>query len=192
METMRLHFNGPFSFIREENYLFESKFADDAGIYLWVIKDTEHNLNYIHYVGQTKEFGKRHREHLIHILSLNYYILDHIQARKGNLEIIWNGMWRDEGSKAAKRTLRVYEDVSRKVLDYIRIIDVYFAPTDFPNDIRRHVEGCIGWNLRSNHPEFKRFYPDDNNIVKWKKGLNERLYITSDQDTLGLDAEMDI
>ncbi len=52
-------------------------------------------------------------------------------------------MWRDKSKDAARNTIENYNTVSKHVVKYIKCIDVYFAPTKFPRNIRRHIEGCI-------------------------------------------------
>ena len=164
MVQNKLHFFGPYSFMKGDKSLFHSQYANSAGIYLWVIKDKKNNLNYIEYVGETDDFAKRQREHIIHILGLNYRILDAQSAMQGVPKIIWNGMWRDKTEDAAGKTLENYESINNQVMQYVKIIDVYFAPTKFPTDVRKHIEGCIGMNLRNKYPDLKISYPDDNGL----------------------------
>jgi len=187
-----LHFSGPFSFQAGKRSLFHSQFAKNEGIYIWVNKDKVRNLNYIHYVGETTGFARRHREHIAHILSMNYYTLDAESAARGEVDILWQGMWRDKTEDAVANTLAAYRAFSSKVFDYVSTIDVYFAPTTYDMHTRRHVEGSIGWNLRNNHPEHKRFYPDDNHVGTKKEKLGITLSITSDEPILSLDSKLSI
>jgi len=202
LEQTALHFSGPFGFSSPKKSLFHSEFANKEGIYLWVIKDQENNINYIHYVGETKKtkgLARRQKEHFTNILGLNYYVIDPCQARQGNHEVIWNGMWRDKSKNAVQNTMDNYENTSKHVADYIKAIDVYFAPTKFCSDsktndqIRKHVEGCIGWNLRNNHsPETNKFYPKDNHIGTMEGRPFGWLTITSDEPITGLDSGIEI
>lgn len=190
MNGLTLHFFGPYSFQNGENSLFHSPYAESEGVYLWVIKDKTRNLNYIHYIGETVSFAKRQREHLINIMGLNYMVLDAESAVQGIEKVLWKGMWRDRSMNGAGKALEAYDSVSSKVTDYISVIDVYFAPTNMKSDIRRHIEGSIGWNLRNNHPECKVFYPDDNRVGTKFEKLGETITITSDEPILGLDSEI--
>ncbi len=188
MGKIKLHFHGPFTFLGGERSLFHSEYAKDEGIYLWIIKQEKSNANFIHYVGETTNFAKRQREHIIHILSLDYMILDVHAAKNGIRKELWNGMWRDKSENAVLRTIENYTEVSKYVIDYIKIIDVFFAPTELPNDIRKHIEGSIGWNLRNNHPEYKTFYPDDNQVGTKSEKLGDKLLISCDEIIMGLDS----
>lgn len=192
MTRKSLRFFGPYSFLKGKTSLFHSKYSQDEGIYLWVIKDTDNRINYIHYVGETTKFAKRQKEHLTHILGLNYYVIDANLAKQGVHKIVWNGMWRDKSKDAPSNTIENYNAVSNHVVKYVECLDVYFAPTKFPYDIRRHIEGCIGWNLRNKYPELTRFYPDDNNVGRKKEPLNEKIAISSDEPIAGLDYEIKI
>ena len=192
MSQKSLHFFGPFSFLKGKTSLFHSQYSQDEGIYLWVIKDKDNNINYIHYIGETTKFAERQKEHLIHILGLNYSVTDAKLAKQGIHKIVWNGMWRDKSKEAASKTLANYNTVSNHVVKYVECIDVYFAPTKFPRDIRRHLEGCIGWNLRNKYPELTRFYAEDNHVGTKKERLDEMIKISSDEPIAGLDYEIEI
>lgn len=191
MDDISIHFNGPMTFLEGDRSLFRSKFTECAGIYLWVIKDNN-GINRIHYVGETFQFAKRQREHIIQILGLNYRIIDAISAREGREVILWNGLWRDRSNQAVGLALKTYQRLSHEIVDYIAVIDVYFAETNVPVDIRKHIEGSIGWNLRNNHPESKHLYPDDNHVGTKKEKIGINLYITADEEILGIDPEMKI
>lgn len=192
MQDISIHFNGSYSFLDGDRYLFESRFSESAGVYLWVIKDTAHDENYIHYVGETKRLAARHREHLTHFLGMNYCVLDPDLATRGVSKFAYPGMWRDRTSRAAANTLQRYRELSKMVLDYVAIIDIYFAPMDGETKLRKHIEGCIAWNLRNNHPNsFTEFYYKDNHTGRSELS-NQKLVISSDQPILGLDAEITI
>lgn len=190
MDSINLHFYGPFSFFKGENSLFHSKFAKSEGIYLWIIKNQKTNSNFIHYVGETTSFAKRHREHIIHILGLNYMILDAKSARNGIEKILWAGMWRNKTEDAVGETLDNYDLVTSHVIEYIRTFDIYFAPTELESSKRKHIEGCIGWNLRNKYPQYKTFYPDDNRVVMKPVKIGNKVIINADEVILGLDSEM--
>jgi len=192
MNPKSLHFHGPYNFTKGETSLFHSEFTTDEGIYLWVIKDTDNNINYIHYIGETTGFAKRQKEHLTQMLGLNYYVIDADLAKHGIHKVIWKGMWRDKSNNAAGNVLETYNTINNDVLNYIEVIDIYFAPTELATNIRKHIEGCIGWNLRKHHYDLTEFYPDDNRVVRSKNLLNEKISISSDQPIAGLDSEIEI
>jgi hypothetical protein len=60
-------------------------------------------------------------------------------------------------------------EVSMKVLAYIELVKVYFAPTQLLDVIPKHVEGCLARNLRGKARELGRFFPDDNYTARGKQ-----------------------
>jgi len=190
MDTIELHFHGPFSFLNKAHSLFGCEYARSRGIYLWTIKS---NLGYlIHYIGETENLAKRHREHLINILGLNYGIFEVSQAREGKQVLIWRGLWRYRYSFPIEEILKIYPGIASQVIEYINSLDVFFAELDCDLNIRRHIEGSIGWNLRNKYPDFKVLYPDDNHIGTKRGKMMKKLVITSDEKILGLDPEMEL
>lgn len=189
-EKIELVFHGPYKFVNGPDSLFLCDFARSEGIYIWTIKDEAHKINFVHYIGETTAFAKRQRDHLIHITGQNYLIIDADWARQGIEKIVWNGLWRDRSKTAVQTLLDKYVDTSKKVVDYIGIINVYFAPTTIASDIRRHIERCLGWNMRLKYPDLKVFYPDDTIVSKPMaiKGINLKMVLP--EDIAGIESEM--
>jgi hypothetical protein len=184
---MNLTFSGPFTFTGPDS-IFDAPCSASAGVYLWAIRQRADDAYLIHYVGETASLGKRHRDHLTHILGLNYGLIDPVKAREGVCEWVWKGMWRDRTASGPMRTLRAYRDIHGLVLAYLDCIDIFFAPTDVDTKLRKHIEGCIGWNLRNNHPEWKMLYPDDNHVGTMAVKDHGELKITAPVLIRGLDA----
>jgi hypothetical protein len=188
-QVITLDFFGPYKFTKGDQYLFDSEFAKSEGIYIWTIKDEANGKNFIHYVGETVSFGKRHREHVIQMTGLNYRIIDPDYARQGIEKIIWNGMWRDKSTNAVAALLDNYSEVAKKVVEYITLINIYFAPTTLERHLRRHIEGCLGWNFRNKYPDLKTFYPDDNHIGTKAQRLGLKLIVNLPEAISGIDDE---
>lgn len=184
MTDILLHFNGPFTFTGDDTSVFHSPFAESEGIYLWTFRQRKDDTHCIHYVGETTSFGDRHREHLTHIQDLYYGIFSSNKAQDGVCELLWPGLWRDE-------TLEPYETIDDDVTRYVAHVNIFVAEVKTDRGLRRHIEGCIGWNLRNNHPEHKVLYPDDNRVGT-KPGEKNRgqLLVTSSERIRGLDSEI--
>jgi hypothetical protein len=99
-------------------------------------------------------------------------------------------MWRDKTANAVANLLESYCEVGKKVIDYIRLINVYFAPTNVQVQWRRHIEACIGWNLRIKHPPLKKYYSDDNRIDKVGQLHGQILSLNLPEDIAGIDKEL--
>jgi hypothetical protein len=158
---------------------------------LWTVRQASDNTYLIHYVGETVHLGNRQREHLIQILGLNYGIFDPDKARRGVCELLWGGLWRDKTTSGLGRMLFEYQRLNEDVVRYVEAISIFFAEMNAESTLRKHIEGCIGWNLRSNHPECKQLYPDDNHVGTRKVKKNGQLLITAAEVIRGLDASID-
>lgn len=185
--TIELNFTGPYNFSRQNNNLFNAPCAKASGVYLWTIRQHSDGSHLIHYVGETVSFAKRQREHLIHVLGLNYGIFDPDKAQDGICDLIWPGLWRDRSPEGPLSQLKAYHSLHETVLRYINVINVFFAETEIETRLRRHIEGCIGWNLRNNHPEAKLLYPDDNRIGTKHENIHGEILIKSSEKIRGLD-----
>lgn len=187
---MLLTFQGPYKFMMGKNYLFNTEFLSSEGIYLWTIKDEKHNLNYVHYIGETTAVFKRLKEHLINITGLNYRIIDAQLAKIGIENIIWNGLWRDKTSDGAAKLLENYSKVSRHVIDYIALINIYFAPVEVDANLRKRIEASISTNLRLRYPQYIVFYPGDNRVSVFRKRLNKKIEISLPEKINGMDTQI--
>lgn len=189
---IKLAFSGPLSFIDGDHYLFKSDFVNSEGVYIWTIKNEKTGCNLIHYIGETTQFGRRHREHFMNIVGLNYRIIDPNQARLGIESVVWNGMWRDKSKEAVANVIENHSRVSKLVIDYIGLINIFFAPTSLDSSLRKHIEGCIGSNLRIKHTEHKVFYPDDNQVGRQKKEFGYRISVACPDIILGLETDYQV
>ena len=190
MTNISLNFEGPFTFTSGGDSIFHSPFAASPGVYLWTFRQRRDDTHLIHYIGETASFGKRHREHLIQILGLNYGIIDLHQAQEGVCEFLWNGLWRDKTPNGPSRQIAAYQSVHDDVTRYLDALCIFFAVLNSDKRLRKHIEGCIGWNLRNNHPDAKVLYPDDNHIGTMRERSSGELLIRSAEHIRGLDTQI--
>jgi len=122
--------------------------------------------------------------------GLNYRVIDPSYAKQGIEKIIWNGMWRDKSPDAAATLLDNNNSVSRKVVEYIALINIYFASTNVDTQQRKHIEGCIAGHLGNKHPELTRFYPIDNHVGTKGQATGEKVLLLLDEEIAGIDKEL--
>lgn len=187
MADLLLQFEGPFTFTDGDHCVFHPQLTNSPGIYLWTIKQKKDNTHLIHYVGETTQLGIRHHYHLIQILGLNYGIFHPERAEEGVSELLWKGLWRDHTETALARTTAAYHDLHEHIFRYVNAINIFFAELRIDRKFSRHIEGCIGLNLRKNHPQCKQLYPDDNHVGAMKEKTNGVLHITAAEVIQGLD-----
>lgn len=190
MNDTILNFDGPFTFTDGKDSVFLSRHVKSAGIYLWTHRQKNDGTHMIHYVGEATRFGKRHREQLINILGLNYGIFNSEKTQQGVSELLWRGLWRYNTEDAPCKTISEYRRINAQVVSYVESLCIFFAELNIDGKIRKHIEGCIGWNLRNNHPECRQLYPDDNYVGAMKDKNHVQLIITAPEVIRGLDASI--
>ena len=192
MDIIELCFDGPFSFDKKENTIFDCKYANCEGIYLWTVKQNDTDNYFIHYVGETTKFASRQKEHLVNILGLNYGIFNVDELRNGRDVRLWEGLWRKKDSNGPVELLKYYQALSGNVIEYIKGIDIFFAEIITDANQRKHIEGSIGWNLRNNHVEYSSIYPSDNHIGTKEEKEGNVLKIRASKEIKGIDERINI
>jgi hypothetical protein len=190
--TVALHFHGPLTFTEGPRFLFHSPLADAPCVYLWTVKSDLDGLQYIHYVGESVSLARRHREHLVRILGLDYGIFDPEEARRGVQKLLWPGLWRDKGTDGPARQLEAYRTLTPTVLRYLECLSVFAAETHVDTQLRKHIEGSIGWNLRENHDPYAVLYPADNRIGRRAAKAGLTLLLSADEPIAGLDPRLEV
>lgn len=191
METLpdKLHFRGPFTFVEHGRGIATSGFAGAAGVYLWT--KTDGITRYIHYVGETKNFLKRHKEHLTGMLSAHYGVFRADAVAADDPTPLYGGMWRDKSPDPITNTVHAWLELHERIHANLESIEVFFAPTDCAHDMRKHVEGCLARQLKQRHPGAARFYPADNRTIP-RKMLGIRIAVTAEAPIEGLDPEIEV
>lgn len=185
-----LHFHGPFTFVDRGRGIPSSGYAQSEGVYLWVL--TDGRRRFIHYVGETSVLLKRLKQHLTNILGLKYGIFRADAVAADDPQPIFGGMWRDMSDNSINATVASWLSLQRQTHAYLESIEVFFAPTSLPEELRKHVEGRIARQLTERHPAAARFYPADNWTRTMPAPLGGRIRVTADQPIEGLDAELDV
>ena len=81
--------------------------------------------------------------------------------------------------------------MSKRVIEFVSLINVYFAPMTCDMQLRKHLEGCLGWNLRNNHPALIMFYPADNHVGTGER-TGQKLIVNLPEAIEGIDNEQTI
>jgi len=105
-------------------------------------------------------------------LSLDYAILDPVRATKGEDNRLWNGLWRadkEDKINEIQRLFSAYSRISEQVIEYLKIINIFFARLDADSRTRKHVEGSLAFYLRNKRPELCTLYPKDNSTGRSKE-----------------------
>jgi hypothetical protein len=93
---------------------------------------------------------------------------------------------------AVAKLLEKYKSLNHAVKEYLELLNIFFAAASLDEDNHCHLEGCIGWNRRNNHPKTSRFYPADNHIGTRAEKYNETILITMDESIQGVNKEVKV
>lgn len=155
---------------------------------MWTVPQNDDGAHLVCYVGESMKIANRQREHLTNILGFNYRIIDAEKAKNGICDVLWPGMWRDKSSSGPGRAITEYSRLHEHALRHVAAHRIFIAEVSLETHLRKHVEGCIGWNLRKKHPQHKVLYPDDNHVGAKRDRDRGNLLITCTESIRGLDA----
>ena len=162
--SLDLDFRGPFTFAAGPRSLFDCADRSVSSVYVWTIRSERDSRYYVHYVGEAEHFARRQREHLVHVLGLNYGILDPAAARRGEVRWVGRGLWRDRTPAGPADALARYPLLTAAVTEYLEALDVFVAPVEGDRAFRRRVERALADRLRLDRPESGVLYPADNRV----------------------------
>lgn len=185
MSSLALHFDGPYTLTPGAQSLFTALGADVAGVYLWTLPSADGRLC-VHYVGETKHFASRHREHLVRILGLDYGLPDLDAARQGRLAWRWPGLWRLKTPDAPAMALACYEALAAEALRYAETLRIFVAPLDGGRALRCHVEGLLARHVRAAPGGAASLYPPDNRTLPGRTSYDLHIDVTAAAPIAGL------
>lgn len=187
MSDITLDFVGPLTFTEGAKSIFHAPNAKSPGVYLWTIRQRDES-HLINYVGETKKsLASRHREHLIGLLGLDYDIIDAEKGQDGICEMVWKGLGREKNGTSAFEAIEAYQRVHGSVMSYLSALNIFFAELSIEDRLRKHIEGCIGWNFRKKHPESTALYPMNRQVGAMQDREHGNLLISASEPIRGLD-----
>jgi hypothetical protein len=74
------------------------------------------------------------------MLGMNYGVLNPDKAEQGVSEILRTGMWRDKSVDGLSKCLDDYGELNDTVRRYVAALNVFFALTSLPDQLRKHVD----------------------------------------------------
>jgi hypothetical protein len=104
---------------------------------------------------------------------------------------IYGGMWRDRSADPLTTTMQRWLGLTREIHAGVESVEVFFAPTDVSNELRRHIEGCLSRQLKQRHPVEARFYPADNRTIP-RALIGQAIRVTPELPIEGLDAVIEV
>lgn len=155
-----LAWQGPFGFTsRHAHALLSAPVSAATGLYFWVIRTADGPR--AHYVGETgASFAARHVEHFHAYASGVYNTRDADALVSGDDIILSRGaLWRRRTPEAVQPFIDNFELFARHTARTLELIDIYVAPCDGSQRLRRRLEGGLVKALYDAAPEVRRLFP---------------------------------
>lgn len=194
-QILELCWYGPYGLYETDiDSVFITNLSDQKGIYLWTVPIEKKYLTY--YVGETgRSFATRFVEHTKDVLNGFYHIYDPSQFSKGRKTLIWGGMWKPDRKSPSTMLefLNRYIEMAPQLLEFLRQLRFFLAPTNAEKRIRQRAEAAIAKRLLDQPGLIGGFQDDD--IKYWPRRVNEEpilLKMKSFEPVLGLCSELPI
>ena len=148
-QAIPIEFYGPYPFCTEDkDVLAECPYSQQSGIYLWVAEmpDCQYRISYIGLT--TRSFYDRIKEHMLYQLGGYYRIYDPEALKKGELRIIWGGLWGKGRHDKYPDFWSQYIQLAPYAKELLSIQRILIAPLQCDKRLLTRIEGGIAKTIR--------------------------------------------
>jgi hypothetical protein len=144
-----LRFYGPYPLCSvTEDVLSNCPYAHEGGVYLWVCR-TDAGQYQVTYIGITaRSFYARIKEHVIFQLGGMYGIYDPQKMRKGELEVLWGGLYGGRRNDKLPEFLRKYEQLAPIAKELLFAQELFLGPLKYEARLLQRIEGALAVEIR--------------------------------------------
>jgi hypothetical protein len=153
-------FEGPFpAYSESRDVLADCKSRKSGGVYFWAVKIGSHYR--ISHIGQTgTSFYQRMKEHIINTLGGNYRISNPEALARGEVEVLWDGLWREGRRGLLPEFLRQSTPLFEAAKANLKLENIFVAPLNVEDRMRRRIEGAIAKQVRKDKVAASLLPPD--------------------------------
>lgn len=191
-KILTIQFEGPYpAYSETKDVLADSKHRKAGGVYFWAIKvGDSYRLTHI---GQTgTSFYQRMKEHIINTLGGNYRIADPDALARGEVKLLWNGLWREGTRERLPEFLhdssRLFEAAKRN----LKLEQIFVAPLVIEDRMRRRIEGAMAKQIRKDKMAASLFPPDIRVLGRLTMETPIPVRLRVPQKILGLPEQLDV
>lgn len=147
-KLLSIKFEGPYpAYSETQDVLAGCKHRKASGIYFWAIKvNDSFRITHISQTGTS--FYQRMKEHIINTLGGNYRISDPDALARGEVKVLWDGLWREGKRELLPEFLRQSTRLLELAKRNLKMEKIFVAPLDAPDRMRRRIEGAIAKQVR--------------------------------------------
>jgi hypothetical protein len=191
-KLLTVQFDGPHpAYSETSDVLANSKHRKAGGVYFWAIKvGDSYRLTHI---GQTgTSFYHRMKEYIINTLGGNYRICDSDALARGEVKLLWNGLWREGTRERLPELLRNSSHLLEAAKRNLKLEQIFVAPLDVEDRLRRRIEGAIAKQIRKDKVASSLFPPDIRVLGRLTTESPIPIRFQSGAKILGLPEQLDV
>lgn len=185
-------FHGPHVLCNEtKDVLADCAHRKAAGIFLTaVLVGDSYRITHI---GQTgTSFYARLKEHVIQTLGGNFRICDPKAMARGEIKVLWDGLWRPGRHANLPEYLRNGPALFRAARECFKLEKAFVAPLDVEDRMRRRIEGAIAKQIRKDKSASSLFPPDVRYLPKLSMEVPITIRIVTPKKILGLPEQLEV
>lgn len=185
-------FNGPHTICNEtKDVLADCVHRKGAGIFFTAVQvgDTYR----ITHIGQTgTSFYARLKEHVIQTLGGNFRICDPHAMARGEIKVLWDGLWRPGRHANLPEYLRDGPALFEAARACFKLEKAFIAPLDAEDRMRRRIEGAIAKQIRKDKAASSLFPPDVRYLPRLSTETAITIRIVTPKKILGLPEQLEV
>jgi len=191
-KILTIRFDGPHPAYSETNdVLADCKHRKAGGIYFWAIKvGDSFRLTHISQTGTS--FYQRMKEHIINTLGGNYRISDADALARGEMKILWDGLWREGTRERLPEFLRDSTRLLEAAKRNLKMEKIFVAPIETEDRMRRRIEGAIAKQVRKDKIASSLLPPDIRVLGRLTTEAPLPIRIITPVKILGLPEQLDV
>ncbi len=191
-KILTIRFDGPYrAYSETKDVLADCKHRKSGGVYFWAIKVNDSFR--ISHIGQTgTSFYQRMKEHIISTLGGNYRICDAEAAARGDMRVLWDGMWREGTRGRLPEFLRQSTQLLEAAKRNLKLENIFVAPVDIEDRMRRRIEGAIAKHVRKDKVASSLLPPDIRVLGRLTMEAPIPVRIVAPVKILGLPEQLDV
>jgi hypothetical protein len=191
-KIMTIRFDGPHPVYSEtKDILADCKHRKAGGIYFWAIKvGDSYRLTHISQTGTS--FYQRMKEHIINTLGGNYRISDPEALARGEMKVLWDGLWREGTRERLPDFLRDSTQLLEAAKQNLQLEKIFIAPIETEDRMRRRIEGAIAKQVRKDKVASSLLPPDIRVLGRLTTETPLPIRIVTPVKILGLPEQLDV
>ena len=132
------------------------------------------------------------KEHVIQTLGGNFRICDPQAMARGEIKVLWDGLWRPGRHSKLPEFLRDGHELFEAARGCFKLEKAFVAPLEAEDRMRRRIEGAIAKQIRKDKAGSSLFPPDVRYLPKLSTETAITIRIVTPKKILGLPEQLEV